>query len=68
MSDWIMFPVFIIFGIIGYLLMGLIDKSIDRHAAGTEKTEQEKRTDEHAKARKPKHAYPGVPFFLHVQR
>ena len=35
MTDWIMMLIFAVFGIIGYRLMGLIDRSIDRHTAGS---------------------------------
>ena len=68
MTDFIMLLMLAIFGIIGYLLMGMIDRSIERHTSKGDKPEQEKRTNEHTKTGETEHACPGLPVFLHIQR
>ena len=67
MTDWMIFLAFAAFGIIGYVLMGRIGQSIDRHAAGGDYREQEKRSDEYADHRESKRAHPRMPFFLNLQ-
>ena len=68
MKDWIILLILAIFGIIGYRLMGRIDRSIDRHTAGSDKPEREKKTNEHAETGKPRRADPCLSVFLHIQR
>lgn len=68
MTDLILLLILAVFGIIGYRLMGLVDRSIDRHTAGNDKPEQEKETDEYAKAGESEDTHSGMPFFFHIKR
>ena len=65
MKDWIVLLVLAIFGIIGYVVMGRIDQSIDRHTADRDETEQEKITNEPSEDGKSKRTYSGMSLFLH---
>ena len=67
MPDIFLFLIIAIFGIIGYRLMGLVDRFIDRHAAGS-KQELETNEYEPAENGEPEHAGSGLPVFLHFQR
>ena len=68
MTDWILLLMFAFFGIIGYLVMGLVDRSINRHTDGNGNPGQEKRADEYAETGEPGNAYPGMPFFVNFKR
>ena len=46
MKDWIIPLILAIFGIIGYAVMGRIDKSIERHIPDSAEEDQEEKTDE----------------------
>ena len=46
MKDWILLLILAIFGIIGYAVMGRIDKSIGRHISDNDEAEREKKTNE----------------------
>ena len=65
MKDWIIRLILAIFGIIGYGLMGLVDRSIDRHTNESSKPDREKETNEYAKSGKSRRPHPGMSFFLH---
>ena len=68
MADLIMLLIFAISGIIGYGLIGLIGRSIDRHTSGSNLPELEKKTDEYAETRKSERTYSCMPLFLNIQR
>ena len=68
MKDWILILLFAIFGIIGYLVMGLVDRSIGRHAPDSDKPDREKEENEHAETGKSGSAHPGLTVFFHIQR
>ena len=68
MTEWMILLMLAIFGIIGYGLMGLVDRSISRHTGENDKPKQETETNEYAETREPKHTHPCLPFFLHIQR
>ena len=68
MTDWIMILMLAVFGIIGYRLMGLIDRSIERHTSDSDQSEREKEPNEHAETGVPEDAHPGMPVLVHVQR
>ena len=68
MNDWILLLILAVFGIIGYQLMGLVDRSISRHTADRENPDREKKTNEHAETGESKRAYPGMSFFFNIQR
>ena len=65
MKDWILLLVLAIFGIIGYVVMGWIDKSIGRHISDNDEAEQEKKTNEPSEDGKSKRTYSGMSLFLH---
>ena len=68
MADFIMLLTFAIFGIIGYGVMVLIDRSFDRHTSDSEKTERETKANEPAEAGESERAYSCMSVFLHLQR
>ena len=68
MKDLILILMLVLAGIIGYTVMGMIDRSIDRHANGTDRPVQEKRANGHAETGKPWYTHPGMPFFINLQR
>ncbi|MBR6165144.1 MAG: hypothetical protein IKQ45_04335 [Clostridia bacterium] len=68
MTDWIMILILAMFGIIGYQLMGLIDRFMDRHTAGCDRAEWEKGTNEPAKPGKIKRPRLSMPVFFRVER
>ena len=68
MTDWIMLLMLAIFGIIGYAVMGWVDRSISRHASDSDKPEWESGTDEPAENGKPARTYPRMPVFLYFKR
>ena len=65
MKDWIILLILAVFGIIGYVVMGWIDKSIDRHIPDNDEEEQEKKTDEPSEDGKSKRSHSGMSLFLH---
>ena len=65
MKDWILLLILAIFGIIGYAVMGRIDKSIGRHISDNDEAEREKKTNEPSEDGKSKCAYSGLSLFLH---
>ena len=65
MKDWILLLILAIFGIIGHVVMGRIDQSINRHTADRDETEQEKITNEPSEDGKSKRTYSGMSLFLH---
>ena len=65
MKDWILLLILAIFGIIGYAVMGRIDKSIGRHISDNDEAEREKKTNEPSEDGKSKRTYSGMSLFLH---
>lgn len=68
MKDWILLLILAVSGIIGYRLMGLVDRSISRHTDDSGSHAREKETNEYAETGKPEHANPGMPVFFNIQR
>ena len=66
MTDWVILLILAISGIIGYLLMGLIDRSIGRHTGGSDQHEREKGSNKHAETGEPERTYPGLSFFIRI--
>ena len=66
MADWFIILILAISAIIGYRLMGLVDRSISQYAVSSEKPEQEKNTDEHTETGESERSHFGMPFFLDV--
>ena len=50
MNDWILLLILALSGIIGYLIMGLIDRYLNRHTNNDDSQGQEKEADEHAES------------------
>ena len=68
MKDWIILLVFAIFGIIGYQLVGMIDRLLGHDPADSEKQEREKGQNEPAEAGETKRTHSCMPVFLNLQR